>query len=118
MWHSIPKYHTIYSKKNGFSKRMNRELMEKERSMLSGVGITQELWAEVHTTKYLVNRSPSSALVDSTPHEVWFGNKPSLSHLIVFGCDTFVHFPRKRGTKWTIISQVYFHQLQGWNERI
>jgi hypothetical protein len=74
--------------------------MDKARSMLSGAGITQEFWAEaVDTAKYLVNRSPSSTLVDSTPHEVWFGKKPSLSHLKVFGCDAFVHVPKEKRNK-------------------
>ena len=41
---------------NGVAERMNRTLMEKARSMLSGVELGQELWAEaVGTTCYLVN---------------------------------------------------------------
>ena len=75
-------------------------LMEKERSMLNGVKFTKEFWAVVvNTTQYLVNRSPSSTLVDSTPHEVWFGNNPSLSHLKVFGCDAFVLVPKEKRSK-------------------
>jgi transposase InsO family protein len=62
---------------NGVFVRMNRTLMDKERSMLNGVGLAQELWAEaVDTARYLVNTSPSSILVDTTPHEVWSGKKP------------------------------------------
>ena len=58
---------------------MNRTLMEKERRMLSGTELGQNFWAEaVDTACYLVNRSPSSALEDKTPHEVWTGKKPSL----------------------------------------
>jgi hypothetical protein len=96
----MPKYHTIYPTKNGVVERMNRTLMDKARSMLSGVGLAQEFWAEaVDTTKYLVNRSPSSMLVDLTPHEVWFGKNPSLSHLKVFGCDAFVHVPKEKRNK-------------------
>eukprot|EP00253_Pinus_taeda_P035484 PITA_35484 len=61
---------------------MNKTLMERARSMLSGVGLGQEFWAEaVDTECYMVNRSPSSALEDETPQEVWTDNKPSLSHL-------------------------------------
>eukprot|EP00253_Pinus_taeda_P008052 PITA_08052 len=67
---------------NGVAERMNKTLMEKTRSMLSGARLRQEFWAEaVDTTCYLVNRSPSSALEDKTPQEVWTGKKPSLSHL-------------------------------------
>ena len=48
---------------------------------------------------YLVNRSPSSALEDKIPQEVWIGKKLSLSHLRVFGCDAYVHVPKEKGTK-------------------
>jgi hypothetical protein len=74
--------------------------MEKASSMLSGVGLGKEFWVEaVGTTCYLVNRSPSSALDDKTPHEVWSGNKPSLQHLRVFGCDAYVHVPKENRSK-------------------
>jgi hypothetical protein len=74
--------------------------MDKARSMLSGVGLTQELWAKaINTTKYLVNMSPSSVIVDTTPHEVWSCKNPSVSHLKVFGCDAFVHVPKENRSK-------------------
>ena len=50
----------------------------------------------VEIAKYLVNMSPSSMLVYMTPHEVWSGKKPLVSHLKVFGCDTFVHVPKEK----------------------
>jgi hypothetical protein len=53
----------------------------------------------VGTACYLVNRSPSSALDDKTPHEVWSGKKPSLQHLKVFGFDAYVHAPKKNRSK-------------------
>jgi len=71
--------------------------MERARSMLSGVGLGHEFWAKaVDIACYLVNRSPSSALDDKTPQEVWIGKKPSLSHLRVFGCDAYVHAPKEK----------------------
>jgi transposase InsO family protein len=79
---------------NGVAKRMNRMLMEKERSMLSGVGLGNELWEEGAVIScYLVNRSPSSMLDYKTLHEVWTRKKYSLTHLRVFGCDSYVHVP-------------------------
>jgi transposase InsO family protein len=85
---------------NGVAERMNKTLMKKARSMLSGVGLGQELWVEaVGTTCYMVNRSPSSALDDKTPHEVWSAKKPSLQHLRVFGCDAYVHVPKENRSK-------------------
>ena len=53
----------------------------------------------METSCYLVNKSPSSTLEDKTPHEVWTGKKPSLSHLRVFGCDSYVHVPKEKRTK-------------------
>ena len=69
--------------------------MGKARSLPSGARLGQELWAEaMDISCYLVNRSPSSALEDKTPHEVWTSKKPSLSHLRVFGCDDMYAFQR------------------------
>ena len=59
--------------------------------MLSGAGLGQEFWAlVVDSACYLKNRSPTSSLVDKTPYEVWSGQKPSIPHLKVFGCEAFV----------------------------
>jgi len=45
---------------NGVVERMNKTLMERVRSMLSGAGLGQEFWAEVvDIACYLINRSPS-----------------------------------------------------------
>ena len=50
----------------------------------------------METACYLVNISPSSVLEDKTPHDLWTGKKPSLSHLKVFGCDVYVHVPKEK----------------------
>jgi hypothetical protein len=85
---------------NGVAERMNKTLMEKVRSMLNGAELGQEFWVEVvGTTCYVVNRSPSSALHNKTPHKVWSRKKPSLQNLIVFGCDAYVHVPKENISK-------------------
>ena len=85
---------------NGVVERMNRSLMEKPRSMLSGVGLGQEFQVVVvETPCYLRNRSPTSTLVDKTPHEAWSGQKPSITHLIFFGRDAFMHVPKEKNRK-------------------
>jgi hypothetical protein len=53
----------------------------------------------VGTACYMVNKSPSSALDDKTPQEVWTGKKPSLTHLKVFGYDAYVHVPKENKSK-------------------
>ena len=68
--------------------------------MLSSAGIGQEFEAEaVETACYLVNQSPTSALIDKIPQEVWNGKKPSIKHLKVFGFDAYVHAPNEKRSK-------------------
>ena len=79
---------------------MNRSLMEKARSMLSGAGLGQEFWAvAVDTACLLKNISPTLALVDKTPHEVWSSEEPSVAHLRIFGCEAFMHVLKEKRSK-------------------
>jgi hypothetical protein len=34
-----------------------------------------------------------------SPSSVWLGKKPLFSHIKVFGCDTFMHFPKEKRSK-------------------
>jgi len=72
--------------------------------MLFGANLPNKLWTEaVSTAVYLKNRLPHSSLRgDITPHEMWFGTKPSLSHLRVFGCAAHAHIPEERRKKYGV----------------
>jgi len=84
---------------NGKAERLNRTLMEKTRAMLSEANLPESLWGEAITTaNYLRNRSPT-ANKDLTPWELFFGKKPDLSNLRPFGCEAFVHIPKKKRSK-------------------
>ena len=75
-------------------------LMDKVRSMLSGIGLAQEFQAvDVDIVCYFKNQSPTSTLVDKTPHEVWSCKKHSISHLRFFGCDAYTHVPKEKRIK-------------------
>ena len=79
---------------NGVSERLNRTLIESARSMLIHAKMPLKFRAEaVNTAVYLHNRSPTSALKDKTPFESWFGKKPNVSNLNVFGSVCFVYTP-------------------------
>lgn len=79
---------------NGVSERLNRTLIESGKSMLFHAGLPLSFWAEaVNTATYLHNRSPISSLPDKTPYECWYGTKPDVSNLRVFGSICFVHTP-------------------------
>lgn len=83
---------------NGVAERKNRSLQEMATCMLADAGLDKRFWGEaVSTATYLQNRLPSRS-VDKTPYEKWFGSKPTLSHLRVFGSTAYVHIPDvKRG---------------------
>ena len=69
--------------------------MEATRSMLSHADLSNAYWAEaVATATYLHNQIVSVALKSGqTPYQLWFGDKPHLKHLRVFGCVVYVHVP-------------------------
>jgi hypothetical protein len=73
----------------------------------------------VGATCYLVNRSPSSLLDEKNPHEVWTSKKPSLTHLMVFDYDSYVHVPKENRSKMDKKDEKYFfigykHSLKGY----
>ena len=43
----------------------------------------------LETATFTLNRAPSKS-VETTPYELWFGKKPKLSFLKVWGCDAYV----------------------------
>ena len=80
---------------NGVAERMNRTLVETTRSMLFGAKLPQRFWAEaLSTAVYLRNRSPTKAVKNITPYEAWFGEKPRVDHLRVFGSTVYAHIPK------------------------
>ena len=80
---------------NGVAERQNRTLMESARAMLSHSNLPNKFWAEaVATAAYLRNRTTTCANEQQlTPFERWYGHKPDISHLRVFGCAAYCHVP-------------------------
>ena len=72
---------------------MNRTLMESARAMITHAGLPNRYWAEaVATAAYIRNRAPTAAIKSgATPYERWYGRKPKVSHLKVFGCTAYAH---------------------------
>jgi len=92
---SMNSLHPSYSpQQNGVAERKNRTLVERARSMLNSKNLQINLWAEaIATAVYLSNLSPTKAVMDRTPYEAWFGTKPNVSHLKIFGCITYTKIP-------------------------
>ncbi|UYV77157.1 hypothetical protein LAZ67_14003462 [Cordylochernes scorpioides] len=87
---------TYTPQQNGVAERMNRTLLDLVRSTISRSGLPKASWAELtHTAAYVRNRVLNNHNGESTPYELWTGNKPSLKHLRAIGCQVFVHIPRQ-----------------------
>ena len=86
---------------NGVAERMNHTLVESARSMLSHAGLPKSFWAEaIATAAYIRNRMPTAAIrEDKTPYEKWYGRKPDVSNLRVFGCMAYAHIPESQRKK-------------------
>ena len=80
---------------NGVAERMNRTLMESARAMIAHAGLPNSYWGEaVATAAYVRNRMPTTAIKNNqTPYERWYGRKPNVNHLRVFGCVAYAQVP-------------------------
>ena len=75
---------------NRISERKNRILLDIVRSIMSFTDLPLFLWGHALLTAiHLLNRVPLKS-VPTTPYEIWFGKKSSLSYLKTWGCLTYV----------------------------
>ena len=75
---------------NGVSEHCNHTLLDMVRSMMSLTDLPLSFWGyALETAAFMLNRAPSKS-VEMTPYELWFGKKPKLSFLKVWGCDAYV----------------------------
>ena len=76
---------------------MNHTLLGMVRSMLTLKNLSPSYWAKaVQTVVYLRNRSPTASLDGITPYEAWFGFKPQVKHLRVFGSICYALVPKEK----------------------
>src|SRR3954463_9412350 len=76
--------------RNGVSERRNRTLLDMVQSMMSLTDLPLSFWGyALETAAFTLNRAPSKS-VETTPYELWFGKKPKLSFLKVWGCEAYV----------------------------
>ena len=74
----------------GVSEHRNRTLLDMVRSMMSLTDLPILFWGyALETAAFTSNRAPSKS-VEMTPYELWFGTKPKLSSLKVWGYDAYV----------------------------
>ncbi|UYV78617.1 hypothetical protein LAZ67_16002180 [Cordylochernes scorpioides] len=75
---------------NGVSERMNQTLLNTARCLLTESGIPITFWGDaIHTACYLRNKSPSKAIDNKIPEELWSGRESKIGYLKVFGCKSW-----------------------------
>ena len=69
--------------------------------MLTHANLSNAFWVEtISTATYVRNRMVTTALKDGeTPFQLWYGKKPNLEHLQVFGCAVYIHIRNSERTK-------------------
>ncbi|XP_076936014.1 uncharacterized protein LOC143602945 [Bidens hawaiensis] len=86
---------------NGVSERKNRTVVEMATSMLHEKNFSKVFWGEaIATAIYIRYLSPTRALYNRTPYEVWYDYKPSIHHLKVFGCVAYSLKPKQHRKKF------------------
>ena len=89
---------------NAIAERTIRSIIEHASAMLWHACLPIGFWSQaVKCSVFLLNRSPHSALDGRTPFELFFGSKPNLGFLRIFGCRAIAHVPDELRTKtdWT-----------------
>ena len=76
--------------RNGVSERHNRTLLDMVQSMMSLTNLPLSFWGYALETAAFTLKRAQSKSVETTPYELWFGKKPKLSFLKVWGCDAYV----------------------------
>ncbi|KAG3230551.1 hypothetical protein PI124_g24351 [Phytophthora idaei] len=69
--------------------------------MLHHAKLDKCFWAEAAMTAiYVKNRLPSPKIKHKTPFEIVYKSKPSVKHMRVFGCRTYILTPKEKRLKW------------------
>jgi len=85
---------------NGVAKRKNNTIMNAVRAVLHEKQVPKSFWPEaVKWCVHVQNRSPTTAVSQCTPEEVWSGLKPRVDYFRIFGCVAHVHIPDQRRRK-------------------
>ena len=75
------------------AERKSRSVLKAARAMLEEKSLPKFYWAEaVRTAVFIQNRIGDKV----SAHELYFGTKPNLRHLRVFGSIAYVHVPKEK----------------------
>jgi hypothetical protein len=75
---------------NGKIERPHRTIANMVRAMLLNSGLLNNLWCYASETAADIYRYTHHSALDMTPYESWYGSKPSINNLRVWGCYVYV----------------------------
>lgn len=82
---------------NGTAERFNRTIMNISRCLLTEAKVDRKYWPEiVCAATYIKNRTLANTIERKTPYEIFFGKKPNVSHLRLYGSKVFVKIPEHK----------------------
>lgn len=77
---------------NGVAERANRTLADGITAMLNEAHLPPSFWGiALKAYVHVRNRLPTAGTTSGTPYSLFWGKKPDVSHLRVFGCIAYVH---------------------------
>jgi len=84
---------------NGIAEHANCTIVEAITAALAESGLPHSFWVEclvsfIHVWNHLPSSSLAARNTATMPHELWFGVKPDLAHLRVWGCHAYHHVQR------------------------
>lgn len=86
--------------RNGVAERRNCSILDITRCLLIDRALPGHLWGEaVKAAGDIMNLRSTKQHPDKTPDEFFYGKKPSISHLRIFGSPVFVHIPKPSRSK-------------------
>jgi len=106
--HGIERQHTTRAtpQQNGVAECTNRILDEGITSLLSDSHLLAHFWGEALSCyQHALNRSPSATVSRMMPTEAFYGWKPSVSHLHIFGCRAYAHIQKDKHSAFQPKSQ-------------
>ena len=105
---------------NGRVERKHHHILNVGRALMFQGNLPITFWGDcVLGAVYLINRTPSGLLHNTTPFEILFGQAPEYDELKVFGCLAFAHNQKAKGNKFAPRSRNcvfigYPHGKKGW----